>query len=387
MSATEPFVAAAQRLRAPLREAAARSASRGELDATVLDALVDAEMFWMLLPAPLGGHELDPPTFVRVIEELARGDGSAAWIVSQLCVFSMQSLHLAPDVARTLWARGRGGLVANGQPLDARASECEGGYRVDGRFAFSSGCRHARWLGAIAPVFVDGAPRLLASGARELRCFFVPCEAAERVEAWDVAGLQATGSHPFALHDRFVPAAWSAPVMTTTATGSSPLYGVAPNHYFAMGLAAVGLGIARNALDTFAADARLRTLSPLKTTMRHVPLVQQRYGEAEAVLRSARALLRSTVASSWRALRERSGLSLEERALLRLASTYTMHESRRAVELVYSVSGTHSVFADDPLHRCFQDLSVLTQHVQGRPWLIGTAGQVLLGLEVEDAGI
>lgn len=381
------FLEAAQRLRAPLREAAERSARRSVLDDSIIDALIEAEMFWMLLPAAHGGHELDAPTFVRVIEELACGDGSAAWIVSQLCVFSMQSLHVDPTLARTLWARGRDGLVANGQPVDARASVCDGGYRVDGRFAFSSGCRHARWLGAIAPVFVDGEPRRLESGARELRCFFVPVDVAERIDAWDVAGMKATGSHPFALHDQFVRADWSAPVMTTTAAMTSPLYCVAPNHYFAMGLAAVALGIARSALDAFAAGAKTRTLSPTKTTMRMLPLVQQHYGHAEAVLRSAQALLHSTVGAAWRSLCDDHGLSLEARALLRLASTHTMHESRRAVELVYSVSGTQSIFADDALHRCSQDLSVLTQHVQGRPWLLGTAGQVLLGLEVDDPGI
>jgi indole-3-acetate monooxygenase len=381
------FLEAARRLRAPLRAAAERSARRSVLDASVVDALIEAELFWMLLPVAHGGHELEAPSFIRVIEELACGDGSAAWLVSQLCVFSMQSLHVEPEVARTLWARGRDGLVANGQPMDARASVCDGGYRVDGRFAFSSGCRHARWLGAIAPVFVDGEPRRLGSGARELRCFFVPVEAAEPVDAWDVAGLKATGSHPFVLHDHFVRASWSAPVMTTTAAMTSPLYCVAPNHYFAMGLAAVALGIARNALDAFATGAKTRTLSPTKTTVRTLPLVQQHYGHAEAVLRSAQAFLRSTVDSAWRSLCSDHGLSLEARALLRLASTHTMHESRRAVELVYSVSGTQSIFADDVLHRCAQDLSVLTQHVQGRPWLLGTAGQVLLGLEVDDPGI
>ena len=35
----------------------------------------------MLVPSSHGGDELDLPTQMRVLEELARADGSVAWIV------------------------------------------------------------------------------------------------------------------------------------------------------------------------------------------------------------------------------------------------------------------------------------------------------------------
>jgi indole-3-acetate monooxygenase len=381
---SDALVGAARRLAQLLRTDAPEAARRGQLSRATVGALVDAELFRLLLPAELDGLEVEPATFVRVIEELARGDGSAAWIVSQMCVFSIQALYLAPDVARTLWARGASGLVANGQPVDARAVACDAGYRVSGRFAFSSGCRHARWLAAIAPVFDGDEPRMIAPGVRELRCFFVPVEEAEPVESWDVVGLRATGSHPFVLTGKYVPAAWTAPSAVTMAAEASPTYMITSNQYFAMGLAAVALGVAREALDTFAETSRTRTLAPQRQPVRSDPVAQQHLGMAEAAVRSARAFLLDAIGEAWTSMRARGVPPVRARALLRLASTHAMQESARAVDLVYAVGGTASIFEADRLQRCWQDLHVLTQHVQGRPSHIGMVGQIFFGLETDE---
>jgi alkylation response protein AidB-like acyl-CoA dehydrogenase len=56
---------------------------------TLVGALHEAGFFRLLLPRMLGGAELDPPTFVQVIEALARVDASTAWVICQTSGCSM----------------------------------------------------------------------------------------------------------------------------------------------------------------------------------------------------------------------------------------------------------------------------------------------------------
>ncbi|MGH7279061.1 MAG: acyl-CoA dehydrogenase family protein, partial [Candidatus Rokuibacteriota bacterium] len=96
----------------------------------LLAALHDAGLFRMLLPASLGGGELDPPGFVRVIEEIARHDASTAWCLCQTAGCSMVAAYLSPEVAHRIFAEG--GVLAWGPGPDARAVAVDGGYRVTG---------------------------------------------------------------------------------------------------------------------------------------------------------------------------------------------------------------------------------------------------------------
>ena len=56
-------------------------ASRTERDRRLPEALVEmmvaAGLFKLLVPASLGGSELDPQTYLRTVEEIARAYGSA----------------------------------------------------------------------------------------------------------------------------------------------------------------------------------------------------------------------------------------------------------------------------------------------------------------------
>lgn len=49
------------------------------LSPEVVQAMVGAGLFRMWVPKVFGGLELDPMTAFRVIEEVARIDGAAAW--------------------------------------------------------------------------------------------------------------------------------------------------------------------------------------------------------------------------------------------------------------------------------------------------------------------
>ena len=80
-------------------------------------------------------------------------------------------------------------------------------------------------------------------------------------------------------------------------------------------------------------------------------------------------------------------LDKELGARLRLAATHAMRQSAAAVDRAYNAAGTDGIYADRPLQRCFQDVHVLTQQVQGRQAHYRTVGQQLLGLEPKSSFI
>src|ERR1700730_16559701 len=123
----------------------------------------------MLLPASLGGAEVDIPTFARAVEQLARADASVAWCVGQANGLAACMAYLDPAVAREVFAPGRRTILAN-RPGEGnkpgRAVKTDGGYRVSGRWMFASGIGHATWLLAVCHMHAsDGdSPTLDAQG-------------------------------------------------------------------------------------------------------------------------------------------------------------------------------------------------------------------------------
>jgi indole-3-acetate monooxygenase len=171
----------------------------------VLQGLFDASLFRLLLPRFLDGGEVDPLTFVEVIEEIAKHDGSTGWCLCQAAGCSMAAAYLRPEAAREIFADQRA-VLAWGPSNDARAQVVDGGYRINGTWSFASGCRHATWLGGYCPIQEpDGKTRRRPDGAADGRTMLFPAAQATIVDVWHVTGLRGTASDAFTVTDLFVP--------------------------------------------------------------------------------------------------------------------------------------------------------------------------------------
>jgi alkylation response protein AidB-like acyl-CoA dehydrogenase len=135
---------AARKLAPQVRACADEIEAARELPRPLFDALADAGLFRLALPRSLGGLELDLPSYVQVVEEIARADASTAWIVNQCSIFATYSARMRPEVARAIWVDTPRSVVSNTPAPTARATVGPGGYRVTGRQGFSTGCRHVQ---------------------------------------------------------------------------------------------------------------------------------------------------------------------------------------------------------------------------------------------------
>ena len=313
----------ARQLVPQIRSCATTIEAERELPRSLFEALADAGMFHLALPRSLGCPELDLPSYVQVLEELGKADASTAWTVNQGAVFATYAARMPRDVARSIWIDTPRSVVANTPLATARAIVVPGGYRVTGRQGFSTGCRHAAWLAALAQVVEDGRPRLLPSGQPDVRYLFVSAADAELLDTWNVRGLRGTGTHHFAVDDVFVPAERIVLAAGAPLTESGPLYRIPRTLFFAAGDAAIALGLAGASLDAFVELASAKTPRAVSSVLRDQPMVQVDVGYAEAHLRSGRALLSETVRDAWAAATA-DALGLDQRSALRLATTHAI---------------------------------------------------------------
>ena len=144
----------------PLIEGAAPRIEQGrQLPQDVQAALHEAGLFRLYIPLAYGGEEVEPATFIAVIEEIAKADASTAWCVAQGSGCSLAAAYIEPDVAREIFDATDAVLAWGPVGPKANAVAVEGGYRVNGTWPYASGSRHAQWLGGHSPlVDTEGKP-------------------------------------------------------------------------------------------------------------------------------------------------------------------------------------------------------------------------------------
>jgi alkylation response protein AidB-like acyl-CoA dehydrogenase len=380
----DAFLEAARKLVPMIRASAAEIDAARELPRPLFEALADAGLFHLALPRAIGGAELDLPTYVQVIEELGKADASTGWIVNQAAIFATYAARMPRDVARAIWIDTPRSIVANTPSATAKAIVVPGGYRVTGRQGFSTGCRHAAWIAAHAEVVENGRVRL-DQGQPEMRYLFVPVADVELLDTWRVRGMRGTGTHHFAVHDVFVPAERTVLSATAPLLETGALYRIPRTLCFASGDAAVALGMARTALDTFLELAGSKTPRAMPAPLRDQAMVQGQVGHAEAALRSGRAFLLETVRDLWASVAAGGTPTLDQRATLRLATTHGIRLAAQVIDTLYNAAGVTAIYDGHPLQRYFQDIHVITQHLQGRLAHYELVGRHWLGLPVDEA--
>jgi alkylation response protein AidB-like acyl-CoA dehydrogenase len=348
------------------------------LTPAVVSALIENGLYRALLPQSLGGTEAPIETFMQMLEEIAKADASTAWCLGQCSVCAMIAAWLDPDTAQEIFNTATGILAWGAIGHEARA--VEGGYRVTARWDFASGSRQASWLGAhVRIVEADGTPRKNADGSPEVRTILFPAARATLHDVWQAIGLAGTGTDSYEVSDLFVPERFTAFRDVTAALREpGPLYRIGTGATFSLGFAAVSLGLARATLDAAIALARAKHPSLAASAMRDNSAVQSLIGRTEGDLRAARAYLYATAQAMWRELSATGEFSAAHRSAVRLAATWTIHQSARVVDTAYHMAGATAVFRSQPFERRFRDMHAIAQQIQARDSHYEDVGKAIL---------
>lgn len=375
MSDPHPQILKARSLQ-PLLEAEAAEGNRARaVTPPVVNALKDGNFFRMLQPRSVGGLEMKPTDFAQVTEAIAAADASVGWIVCQGNGCSMSAAYLDPAVAREMFG-SRDGILAwgpAGGPFEAQP--VDGGYCISGTWRFASGSHNATWLGA----------HMKVNGRKETRTMLFPKSSVAMTDIWHTLGLRGTASNQYSATDLFVPEDH-----TTLRDDprdrreDGPLYRFTSNQLYSCGFAGVGLGIARGLIDAFLELPANKVSRGAGRPMRENNVVQSQLAQSEARWHSARAFLHNAANAAWDHVIAHGEMTEQQRAMLRLATTWAINQSREAVNTLFHAAGSAAVFEDQPFERRLRDMHTVSQQSQGRQLHYESVGQIMFGMPAEN---
>ena len=384
----QPVVQAAAALRPVLRDYHEELEREQRLPRALVDEMRAAGFYRLVIPRALGGLEVDPLTYLRVVELLAEGCGSVGWNIANNSIGQLVTLGLPEEGTREIHGQGPATMAGTAVQGGGQAVPVDGGYRVSGRWQFGSGCQESSWMLGSFQILDDGEPRRGPEGKPLFwRGIFSRAEAEIVPGSWDVAGLRGTGSFDWTVDNVFLPERrtmvhagipldnqWSRWPGTTYQLPA--VCWVGPHH------SAVITGIARagiNALIELAGgkQPRGRPVGLLCDS----PQVQDAVGRADAILNAGRAYRTAMITELWSTLASGKETTLEQRARCRLASTYAADSAREAMDLVYRHGGSTSFKRESRLAECWRDLHTVGQTVTLAPEWYPIGGRVYLGMD------
>lgn len=261
------LIAAAKAMAPMLRERREATRENARVPDETVAEFQKAGFFKILQPEQWGGYAMDPQVFYAVGLEVARACPSSAWILGVIAVHNWQLAVFDDQAAQDVWADDPSVLISSSYAPVGKVKVVDGGYRLSGRWSFSSGSEHCQWafLGAVVPT--PEAPFDMAN----YRTFLVPISNYEIAKNWDVVGLQGTGSHDIVVDDVFVPEHRTHKSMDGflcqnpgNAVNDAPLYHMPFMQVFVRAVCTATLGACQGALDEFIEVAKIRQVGPKK---------------------------------------------------------------------------------------------------------------------------
>jgi alkylation response protein AidB-like acyl-CoA dehydrogenase len=361
------------------REAATNAAR--DVPAATIAEFHASDVLRVLQPRRFGGLQQPFGVFSHIIEVLTEGCASSAWVYAVLAEHQWIVASLPEQGQIDVWGDDPSAVASSSLAPRETAARCDGGWRVSGRFPFSSGCTHAQWA-------IIGARCEDAAGNIATRYLLVPMREIEIVDDWHVLGLRGTGSRTLMLRDVFVPAHRSVllrDLLDGTPPGARvhPEYDIvrAPRGYLVVfSLPPVAFALGRRALAVAAAALSGR-VSRGMTRLAESEVVQLRLAEAAASIDVASLVLETRRAQSLAALASGRPITLEEVLRNRRDLTFGMQQIHKAVEILVELCGARTVHDADPLQSMLRDVLTIATHQAFSPLAtLVPYGRLLLGL-------
>ena len=366
-----------------LEQRAAETEALRQLPATTLRDFHDAGLFRILQPLSVGGSELDYSALIDIPAILARGCASSAWTLTNLASHHWM-LAMFPETAQDrVWSDHPDALIASSFIFPAgKARRVPGGYRLSGRWAFSSGIDPSAWNMLAGQVEESGDPP-------DHRVFLLNRTDYEIIDVWHASGLKGTGSNDVACSDVFVPEELSVSAEELKG-GSTPggarhpnaLYRLPVFALFPLILSGVGLGIAEAAVAAYTSGIRERASRYSGARLAELQATQIRIGNAASHVGVARETMLSICREAMQDARAGRIPDFATKMRYRRDTAFAANLCVQAVDMVCAGSGASALYSSNPLSRYFRDAHAVGAHIAFSMDAAASAyGRAALGLD------
>jgi 3-hydroxy-9,10-secoandrosta-1,3,5(10)-triene-9,17-dione monooxygenase len=323
-------------------------------------------LFRVLQPKRVGGAEFDYVALIDLAEVIATADASAAWTLANLASHHWMLGMFDSQAQDMVWSGDANTLIASSFVFPAgRARKVDGGYRLQGRWPFSSGVDCCAWNMLAGIVSSDDE----VDGI-EYRVFLVPRQDYTIIDTWNVSGLRGTGSNEVVIDDVFVTDAMTVSVADIdggpspgSAVNANPLYTLPVFALFPYVLSGVALGNAQVCLDDYVEVARHRVTTYSHAKLGDIQSTQIKIAEASAKIDAARLIMRSACIEAMASARRGHIPDMLAKTRWRRDGAYAVNLCSEAVSLLFAASGARGLFADAALQRQFRDANAINSHL------------------------
>jgi alkylation response protein AidB-like acyl-CoA dehydrogenase len=342
----------------------------------IVEAIRTSGINRMALPTALGGTPATPREMVDIVATISAADGSVGWCTLIGAGSSLFAGYLPEGTARVIWSDPDSASASVFNPTGEAIATGDDHYTVTGRWRFASNCLHSEWMGLAAwfrpsaDADPEPAPRLV----------FLPSDAIEIHDTWDVSGLRGTGSNDTSVAAVDVRRAFTCGFLDPT-WPDEPLWRLALFTALVPALTAVPLGIARGALDDL--EQHARDQSPhARGALLDDPIAMSEFARADALLRAARAGLEVAVDAAWEQALHGDRTDRPTQARVQMAAQVACDIAVEVTNTAHHLSGSAGVYNGSVMLRRLQDVQTARQHIVFGHGRRPVLGQVLCGRDL-----
>lgn len=360
--AHEEILEAVRALAPSLRERSAEGEELRRLPDTTVKELRDTGMIRLLQPRRYGGHEADPRLFFECLLSISAACGSTGWVSGVVGVHPWQIAHWDDRVQQEIWGDDADTWVSSSYMPGGKLRPVDGGFRLSGRWSFSSGSDHCQWVILGTPV-VDQDDKVVGQRNTLLRRGEYVVE-----DVWDTVGLRGTGSNDIVVEDVFVPEYRTldlAQMFMTVSPGlevnQAPLFRLSFATLFSYAITGAIIGMAEGMLAETLAYTRQR-VSKVWGKALDDPYTIAAIGEAAREIAACRALLFQTLTAMYEKVSAGQAPTLEERAAARRDQVLASTRCVAAIDDIFDRSGAGAILSSNPMQRIWRDAHTGRHH-------------------------
>jgi 3-hydroxy-9,10-secoandrosta-1,3,5(10)-triene-9,17-dione monooxygenase len=350
----------------------------------IIEAIAEQGLFKVTLPTAFGGYGGTGAASVAVSEHIARGDGSASWILINLHAAMWAAGQMPAKAQDEVWGSDPAARVCTVTSPRGKAHKAPGGRILKGLWPFASGCLHSSWA-MLSCLLVSEAGEMQGAGVA-----LVPMKDLVIRDDWNVSGFRGTGSNTLELNDVFVPDHRMASLSDLVecrppyekADRRSLYYGAALSSLFTVVSFGPTIGLGEAAFEAFTERLPGKEISNAMGGAQQIDsqIIHLHVAEARMASDVARLMAADCNGMLDRAAVAGQSLPEETRAKVRASYSWATRNTLEAAQRLMADSGGRGISESSPLSRILRDLQALNNHGLTNPFqVLSSWGAGLLG--------